>query len=360
MAGARVFTHVSDNRALEYVYESVSADKTVLRTGKPGGFWLAPDLTWIDLIAKRKSWEIAGAIVEEAEPAYRFDFTKEFYDDVFRGTPAEDYTEGTPLQPISVTQAGQSGIHFVYQFSVEASKFRPTLDTPSLDATLTLTAEGLPAFLAKIESVHADARAHPDRYAGRLYDRFRDATDPTARRGLFFQSFLADHWGGIFFDTSLFTDELKKEHAWIFNLELPTLCLWHPTRILGLIPGTVTLPSSTEPIGRFRPDDLKAVLMLTGTPERLARLVQKGNEYARVPLPPLKPYLSKLWVAGAATDTPRLVMLMRKGELVPGAQSTFGAALKGGSRGRTFRRKPRRRNKNGSRLARQSLRRRNQ
>ena len=63
-------------------------------------------------------------------------------------------------------------------------------------------------------------------------------------------------------------------------------------------------------------------------------------------MPPLEPYRSKLYVAGLLADKSGVVMILRKGQ----------GELKGGGRGRTFRRKPKRRNKNGGRSTRKSQR----
>lgn len=351
--------------------------------GKPAGFWLAPELAWVDLVASRKSWEITGDIVKEAAPEYRFEFTKEFYDDVFRGVPAEDYVSGTPLRPIPPSSAKGGTTHFVYQFAIDSSKFSTDIDAPARDRIYTITASNLADFLSTVVRIHADVNANRANYpAGTTYTVFRDATG-NARIGWFHQTYMADHWAGVYFDESLFTPELKKEHEWIRMIEIPSVCLWHPVSFLGLpvkeVPnpnyeremagldywrasrGPTWEPEKTRSFGLVREDDLKAVLTLVGSPSNLTEKLQKGNPYKRYSLPPLKAYLSKLWVAGVAQESPRLVMIMRNGKFVGDAETTFGEATKGGRRrrGRTFRRTFRRRDKNGGRPTRKSKPRRN-
>lgn len=382
MAGAgagtsRVFTHVSEDNPLEQIKDTPGGGRPI-GYGKPAGFWLAPGLSWIDLIASRKSWEIAGPIVAEADPSYRFEFTKDFYDSVFRGAPVEDYVSGTPLRPISLSSPKGGTTHFVYQFTIDASKFSTDINAPRRDGIYTITASNVAEFLSTVDRIHADVKANRANYPeGTGYNVFRDATG-NARIGWFHQTYMADRWAGVYFDESLFTPELKKTHQWIDLSELPSLCLWHPVSFFDLprkeVPnpnyeyemanlaywrmsrGPTWEPPKTFSYGMPRDDDLKAVLTVVGTPEALKEKLQKGNPYTRFPLPPLKPYLGKLWVAGVTQESPRLVMIMRNGKFVGDAETTFGEATKGGRRrrGRTFRRKPMRRNKNGGRPTRKS------
>jgi hypothetical protein len=377
-----VFTHISEENALEKVREDPGGGGRPVGFGKPGGFWLAPDMGWIDLISSRKSWEIAGDIV--AQSAQGFVFTKEFYDVVFRDKPADEYVEGTVLQ----TSAPKT-THFVYQFTIDPSKFVTDLKAESKGSIFTLTAGNLAAFLAKVEEVHADIKENRSRYPSTpTYTTFQGATG-VARIGWFHQTYMADHWAGIMFDESLFTPELKAAHKWIPLLEIPSLCLWHPGSFLGLPRieepnpqyesqmsdlaswranyGKDWLPEKTIVYGKIRDEDLKAVLTWVGTPLDLRKKLNEGNPYSRYRLSPMKPYLSKMWVAGVTKDSPHLVLILRNGELVPGAKPAFEEALKGGrrrtsrsGRGRTFRRKAGRRNKNGGRPTRKSKHGRNQ
>lgn len=357
MAGAgagtpQVFTHVSYGKPLSGIADRIrSGGRPVVQDGKPAGFWLAPDLSWIDLISSRKSWEIAGEIVKETRPEHRFEFTKDYYDDVFRGKPAEDYTPGTPLRDVGATSPSGGFTHFVYQFSVDMSRATDNLDDPDLTRIFRMTPSNMDEFLRRAMAWYEEEAQKNDPLLGRL-------TETLAKLGFYHQRFMATRWGGIFFDSALYTPELEEAHRWIKNTEIPTLCLWHPIGVLGL--KTKTDPATGAVVGDPSPN-LAAVLTIVGTKKQFGQRIQ-GKDSTKSG--PLRPYASpgdKLYVAGIATDRPRLVMIMRKGKFVPTAidREKKELLLTGGVRGRTFRRTFRRRDKNGRRPTRKSKHRRN-
>lgn len=339
MAGAdtQVFTHVSMEVPIARLENRDWMGGRAVAVGKPGGFWMAPELTWIGLISSRQSWEIAAEIVPLVRAEERFSHTLEFYEDVFRDKKIPDYVPGTPLKKIgSSTVFGKT--HFVYQAAIPSSRFVETFDSPSPSSVYRLTAPALDAFLARVDpwydtTVSETTPRYPKEKAfpGRLADYFRES--------------LAVTWGGVFFDASLFTEELKAKHRWIRDTEIPSMCLWKPVDVLGLDASSAT---NFEPF-------LKAVLTLVDSKEMVATKLHKPDQFSR--RPPLLPYKSMTSMAAwTAEDT--LVMVMRKGKFVASAKDAEGKKLlmPGGRRprGRTFRRKPKRRNKNGGRSTRKS------
>jgi hypothetical protein len=333
-AGPQVFTHVSTEIPIKFVANRVGAGGKATLVGKPAGFWMAPGLSWVALVNSRQSWEIAAEIVPLVRPADRFSHTLEFYEDVFEEKRVPDYVPGTPLKKIFASTIFDK-THYVYQVEIPASTIVETFDAPDPKQVFRLTAPALEAFLAKVDpwykTIAGTTAQYPKEkpFGGRLADYYRE--------------FMAPKWGGIFFDASLFTEELKTKHRWIHDLEIPSLCLWKPLDVLNL-------PASETNFEPF----LKAVLTLVGDKQALAEKIHKGHGPSVTPIP-LKPYINKLYVAAwTADDT--LVMIMRKGKFVESSKPGGKLALPGGRRlrGRTFRRTFRRRDKNGGRLTRKS------
>lgn len=330
-----VFTHVSTDRPIEALTNRRGYGGKATLVGKPAGFWMAPGLSWVALIAARDSWEIAGEIVPTVRPGERFRHTLAFYKDVFETERVPDFTAGTSLNPLGASALDHT--HFVYQVELPSDVVSETPDRTKL---FRLTAGGLDDFLALVDPWYDSTLAGTTAQ----YPR----TKPFGPRlADYYELVMAPVWGGILFDASLFTPELTAAHRWIHDLEIPTMCLWNPVDVLAL-PATET---------NFQ-TSLKAVLTLVGDAQSLAKTILTGRQFTGR-TPPLKPYLPMLFVAGVTTDD-RLVMIMRKGKIAPGAKRDGKIVLSGGRRGRTFRRKPKRKNKNGSRSTRKSKHGRNQ
>ena len=315
------YTHVSE-RPIAALRDTLVSGGPAVRSGKPAGFWLAPGLTWIELLARRPelggtevlgSWDVAGS-VGAVRKGDDFRFTKEIYDDVLGDKRIPDYGPGTALADVDISSA-TGKTHFVYQFDIPDDRIS---EAPSLQTIRRLTASTLDAFLAEVPPWYASV-------AGTSPATPKDASF-ASQLAMFFRMSLAPQWGGILFDKSLFTSELTTAHPWIRDLEVESLCLWHPTQILTL-----------------QPDSLVAVITIVGSKAVLDKKLA-GVSYLN--MPPLEPYRSKLYVAGLLADKSGVVMILRKGQ----------GELKGGGRGRTFRRKPKRRNKNGGRSTRKSQR----
>ena len=343
MAGAgaetkSLFTHVSTDVPIQFLTNRAWAGGKAALVGKAAGFWMAPGLSWIALVTSRQSWEIAAEVVTEVRESDRFTHTLEFYEDVLGGKPIPDYTPGTPLKRIGNSTVFDK-THYVYQVEIPDDVFVEKDEAPDRTKVFRLTAPALDTLLAKVNpwydaTVAGSTAQYPEakEFGGRLADYYRE--------------FMAPKWGGIFFDASLFTEELKEKHQWIKDTEIATLCLWNPLDVLKL--------EATDT--NFQPF-LKAVLTLAGDTKTIVEKIKVGHAPSVTPIP-LKPYFSKLYIAGWTTDD-KLVMIMRKGRFVESAKdaSGKGVLLPGGrrrSRGRTFRRKPMRRHKNGGRPTRKS------
>lgn len=324
-----MFTHISTDRPIDALTNRRGYGGKATMVGKPAGFWMASELSWVSLVASRQSWEIASDIVSVVRDSDRFRHTLEFYKDAIEDVRVPDFTPGTTLNPLGGSAVDHT--HFVYQVELSPDAMS---DTPNRTKLFRLTAPALDSFLAAVDPWYEST------LAGTTAQHPRDK--PFGKRlADYYEVVMAPVWGGILFDESLFTPDLKATHRWIHDTEVASLCLWNPVDVLKL-PETDT---------NFKPF-LKAVLTLVGSAASLAKTILKGREFTGR-TPPLKPYLPLLFVAGVTTsDT--LVMIMRKGTLVQGAKQDGKIVLSGGRRGRTFRRKPKRSNKNGHRFTRKS------
>jgi hypothetical protein len=132
----------------------------------------------------------------------------------------------------------------------------------------------------------------------------------------FYVEVMTIEWGGIYFDASLFAGGVEPG-SWKANLEVESGCLWAPRNVLGA-------PVCIAP---------NAVIAFAASAEQATR---------RATEPLIAPYADRLFLAGVTTDD---------------HVAFFQTPRVGGRRGRTFRSKALRRNKNGRRLARQSQRR---
>jgi hypothetical protein len=59
--------------------------------------------------------------------------------------------------------------------------------------------------------------------------------------GDYYEEVMRPIWGGIHYDVSLFTPELKAKYPYIQYVEIPSGCLWHPKEVM---PGYVPTPVS--------------------------------------------------------------------------------------------------------------------
>lgn len=200
-----------------------------MRLGKPAGLWYAADTVWIDLAKHMKI------------PAYRYK----------------------------------------YEFPLEEDKFVEDMSTPDITKLFRLTAANIGTFQKNFEaylpdrlkeaiprryvivlnSAYSDLRTDEEKEAkivGQKYERLllKHATDfknglttqPNVYRALrlieygnFLETIMKPLWGGIHYDESLFTEELKAIYPFIGKVEIPSGCLWHPMKVMpGYVPTPVT------------------------------------------------------------------------------------------------------------------------
>lgn len=361
-----MYTHITHQPIERLEDNSVKAHPIGLRGGKPIGFWFAPDRAWVGRMAALGIWNVTGGPAGKPAP-YVADIYRRIYE-TRDMPPAQPTDKLEPVPPMDV-------VHYVYRFSLDG-KFESDINAPAADKVFRLTAETEPSWNAKfvewatpaIDTLLANVKSGEfERYMD-LIPRFdylkqegveaylaslqipkKEFTQPknairlvvaalTAIKtnarppfdpriyhsvrnrllGQFFQSAMAPVWGGIVFDESLFAR--IEPGSMIAYLEYPSGCLWKPASVLGLVDGKLN-PS--------------AVIARADSPESAATREKELEAYAPV-----------LFVVGITTEGG--VVFFKAG-----TPSTAGKR-----RGRTFRNKPMRRNKYGSRLARKSQRRR--
>jgi hypothetical protein len=314
ISGGTVYTHIA-GQPIDELKDDIVAGGQATFGGKPGGFWFAPDRVWVDLMAQKGTWNITAPLLG-AEGQTRRPYIAEAYACVVdrECPPAEGKTlQVPPMNP-----------HFVYRFSLAADAFVAKLNEPAKNKVFRLTAENEAEWLAEFdrwaESVASQKARVVSEYIRRTGVREGDprAKNLKTNRLLadFYTEVMVGKWGGIYFDGSLFAGAIEPG-SWKANLEVESGCLWAPLTVLGA-PGCIA-PN--------------AVIAFAGSKEDADR---------RAAEPLIAPYADRLFLAGITTDD---------------HVAFFKTPKVGGRRGRTFRRKPVRRNKYGSRLARKSQRR---
>jgi hypothetical protein len=326
-----MYTHITEYR-LDILQDQPSKDNRTSTYGKPVGFWFAPDLEWAKLMSAKGDLGIRAALLSDKSPARVHEYVKtrapkylEMYEWALgyrkEGSPPM-VTEETKLSPYDVPYSGN---HFVYQFSLDG-KLENDMEKPGLDKVFNLTADYEAKFLAKVNDEMKES-AHT----------FRNSTEEYKQvqlLGRYYITRMSNLWGGIVFDKSLFAGPVVN-WSWKYYLEVPSGCLWHPSLVLGLktpkempVPRSVLEPPTT---GAGEAPPPTAVLAWAWSREGAngkAKLLEKWGD--------------KLSIAGF-DDKENLVFFLLNGQ--PPA---------GKGRGRTFRRKPKRSNKNGRRFTRKS------
>jgi hypothetical protein len=117
--------------------------------------------------------------------------------------------------------------------------------------------------------------------------------------GRFLEVNLEPNWGGIHYDESLFTDELKSKYIFLEYVELTSGCLWTPALVM---PGYIPTPI--------------AVLGIANTKENAMALEKSVEEK----------YKTRLYIAGVDSDG---LFLFKSGEIVGGRKKTRRVFRKG-------------------------------
>jgi hypothetical protein len=344
-----VYTHIT-NDVLKAFDDTPKPFDKVAAYGKPLGFWYAPDLVWPQLLSDKDAWYVRQGTLVSCEPpppppkpsskkkkpvvpfeelpwvkalpeaerarifaaqaasdaaipieAARKEKRKgkiiEFYEWVFGKKTGEP-----PMWESGVTNNLPTVFdrpHVVYQFSMEG-KFEDDFDKPDLKKVFNLTSATLDGFLAKVREEMKDTQ----------YARVEGLSSNSVI-GRYYVERMSKVWGGINFDKSLFPEVLVPG-TWQCYMERPSGCLWHPAAVFG----SDTPPPPT------------AILAWARSRSEADQIVSGWGS------------AGKLSVAGVD----------EAGTLVFYNISKVG----GGRRGRTFRRKAKRSNKNGRRFTRKS------
>lgn len=189
------------------------------RFGKPVGLWYAHDTTWIDREATKGKPKYAYK--------YQFPLEGKFVDDISK-------PDITKIFRLTSSNIGQ----FEESFKAYLSE--------------TLKTKQAKLYVIALNSVYTDLRTDEEKVAPMDYKKYDqlllktakdfikgNATHPkisVALRLIEYGDYLENRmrpvWGGIDYDESLFTDDLKKQYPFIPYVEIPSGCLWHPKEVM--------------------------------------------------------------------------------------------------------------------------------
>jgi hypothetical protein len=263
-------------------------DASVQRKGKPKGLWYAEGEDWIkvlndleeedDVLAKRFNMTRPPRGVRLK---YEFPLDGKFVDDIntpaldkiFRLTSANMDAFESKFQTYFTKKLSEIKRDIEYynrRFAEKKAEMKkkpnerdlnkskepsPTLITISLkksaDArTPYLTAAELTE-LKMLEGTEKVSGAAVERAVqNKLYTLITSPDPPPENSRIFtvlrlvqygdyYEEVMKPVWGGIDYDKSLFTDELKAKYPYIQYVEIPSGCLWHPKEVM---PGYVPTP----------------------------------------------------------------------------------------------------------------------
>jgi hypothetical protein len=239
------------------------------------------------------------------------------------GTP-QMWNESTELTTTNLP-TNANGIHYVYQFSLDG-KLENDITKPDLTKVFNLTAENEKEWLAYVKEDAAKSN-------------ISSAISESVLLGNYYSAVMSRQWGGINFDASVFSSASSLRSPWKYYVERASGCLWNPVLVLGLPEiDTNTLPppspyQTSFPIARAGKAPLPSAVLSFATSKTQADSL-------------LATHGERLSVAGIDKDN-QLVFFVFRGR-------RLGSTEKGGRRGRTFRRKAKRSNKNGGRPSRKS------
>lgn len=136
-------------------------------------------------------------------------------------------------------------------------------------------------------------RTREERDISGYIQEIRGSLDPTGFSGyiklfdvvrnLEYGNFLSEKmqpvWGGIYYDTTLFTPELRAAYPFIQYVEVPSGCLWKPANVLA---GYTPIPIAVVAIANTQADAdaITKRVVLAGNPSTVAR-TRGCNEFTR-------------------------------------------------------------------------------
>lgn len=212
------YYHVT-NKELNLDQPSSYPTPRLIMFGKPIGLWYAPDTAWIDRELK------------EGTPTYKYK-----YEFPLEGKFVDDISKPDKTKILRLTSANIDT--FERSFEPYLSEKRKTVK-PRL-------------YVIMLNSIYSSYKAlltDEEKLTIKDYDKFllKHATSfvkgsmthpkiSTAIRLIEYGNFLNEKlkpiWGGIDYDASLFTDDLKAKYPFIKNVEIPSGCLWHPKDVM--------------------------------------------------------------------------------------------------------------------------------
>jgi hypothetical protein len=169
-------------------------------------------------------------------------------------------------------------------------------------------------------------------------------------RNLEYGNFLSEKmqpvWGGIHYDASLFTPELQAAYPFIQYVEVPSGCLWKPTRVLaGYTPAPIAVVAIANT--QEEADTITKRVVFAGNPKTIAR-TQGCYEFARnsttaksIQGDVVSDFTPVLTVAGIKDG--ELFAFEKKPEVIAAAVAEADAAVGGRRRRKTRRARNRKR-----------------
>lgn len=221
------YFHVT-NTELNLDTPNASPSRRTTWRGKPVGLWYAPGTAWIDREEK----------IENRSYTYKYEFPLK----------EENFTEDINSPAISK----------IFRLTAKnIGTFEEKFTSYLAENLRTVKAKLYLIPLSRLDDFRTDEEKQ-NRVQGKKYDQLLLEDITNFKKGLpvkhpkisiairlieygkFFNTLMEPVWGGIDFDASLFTEELKAMYPFIEQVEIPSGCLWHPKEVMpGYIPRPV-------------------------------------------------------------------------------------------------------------------------
>jgi hypothetical protein len=250
----------------------------VKKKGKPVGLWYAEGEDWIKVLDTLEKDEDAFAKeINMSRPPrglrlkYEFPLDGKFVDDIntpaldkiFRLTSANIDAFESKFQTYFTKKLSEIkgdiesyNVRVAQAKSIKLKQPAPTLIMISLRESADARTPYLTAAeLAELKKLNGDKKVSVAAVERAVQDKLYTlitSSDPKSREnsriftvlrlvqyGDYYEEVMKPVWGGIDYDKSLFTDELKAKYPYIQYVEIPSGCLWHPKEVM---PGYVPTP----------------------------------------------------------------------------------------------------------------------
>lgn len=250
------YYHVTDTR-LNLDQPIVYPNSRMKWNGKPVGLWYAPDTTWIELEKTKGVHPYAFKYIFPLEGKFVEDIETPGLDRIFRLTSRNIDTFEAKFQPYFLANLYKALRDEKKPYDVILNKLSERADGLVIKRDEIVQSDVRAWMIEELnkhvgDELKVEVKTGPqtleemlqpkktetiiiqpmNRNRGtignrRLFDAIR-----LIEYGKFFDAVMKPIWGGIDYDASLFTDDLKRQYPFIVQVEIPSGCLWHPKDVM--------------------------------------------------------------------------------------------------------------------------------